>query len=73
MRFRPSALASLRLRRVSGRLAYRITVPGADTTRGMARELALVVSPAALRVRRFTIYRRVAPPPDSPDGTPTAA
>lgn len=73
MRSPHSSSPARRLSWTGGRFIYRFVRPEGEMTRGMAREVAFVVSPAALRIRRLIIYRRVAPPPLWPDGTPTAA
>lgn len=65
---------SLRLRPTRGRLVCRISLPVRRFARGAChRELVLVASPLAPRLRRLTVYRRLADPLRGPDEPPRTA
>ena len=59
-------MPTLSVRSVNGRLVCLLSLPRLHAAEGFVRELLVIASPTPPRLRRLTIYRRLAGPPPRP-------
>ena len=56
-------MPTLKVRSVRGRLVWLLSLPRPYAAEGFVRELLVIASPTPPRLRRLTVYRRLAGPP----------
>ena len=56
-------MPTLKVRSVRGRLVWLLSLPRLHAAEGFVRELLVIASPTPPRLRRLTVYRRLAGPP----------
>jgi hypothetical protein len=59
-------MPTFRLRSFRGRLLCLLSFPRLHATDGYVREILVIASPTPPRLRRLTVYRRLAGPPPRP-------